>query len=276
MRENDKALENFQAAYDKDPRQISLVKTIAGILIDQNKHEKALDLVNRLSLQDSHKNSSTQAFFENLKAEIFLKEKNLKKAQVHLEKAIKIEPDYITPHNHLAKILTTHKDKSKALEQFKIVEDLNPRYIPALMAIGSILDFQGNYDRAATYYRKVLRLNPNHPNAANNLAFILAEKKGGLNEGFRLATIARKARPDDPDILDTMGWLYFQKGIYLSARSELEESLRINPESALANFHYAMILYQMREYEKARRFFEKALKINSEFKGADIARKLLN
>ena len=259
MKESDKAIDSFQAAYQKDTRQISLVKLISDTLTEQNEYEKALDLLD--TLQGSHQSGNTQAFFENLKAEIFLKRQDLDKALLYLERAIKIEPEYITPHNHLANILARNDDKSKTLEQYKIVEKLNPDYFPALMAIGSILDLEGDYDKAETYYRRVLEHSPGHLYAANNLAFILAEKKGGVEEGFRLATIARNAKPGDPDVLDTMGWLYFKKGIYLSARSELEESLKLNPKSALANFHYAMTLYQMKEYEEARQFFEKALKI---------------
>ena len=77
-------------------------------------------------------------------------------------------------------------------------------------------------------------------------------------------------------VLDTMGWLYYQKGIYLSARSELEESLNIHPESALACYHYGMTLYRMKEYETAKKYFEKALKIDLNFDGAQLVRKILN
>ncbi len=286
MGNKDGAINAFQAAYDKDTRQMGLVKMITEIFLEEKRYDAALDLVEllsqRLSLQTSLQASgqpatnNALAFFENLKAEIFINKKDMDNALGHLQRAVELQPDYIPPHNHMANIFARQKEQSKALEQFRIIEKLNPQYIPALMAIGTISDLSGNTSEAETYYRKVLELAPTHANAANNLAFILAEKKSSLEEAFRLAKIARDANPKDPNFLDTMGWLYYQKGIYLSARSELEDSLKIYPENALACFHYGMTLYQMKEYEKARRFFEKALEIDPGFQGAKIARRILN
>ncbi|MBU1342870.1 MAG: tetratricopeptide repeat protein, partial [Proteobacteria bacterium] len=58
--------------------------------------------------------------------------------------------------------------------------------------------------------------------------------------------------------------------------SELEDSINLNPESALACYHYGMILYRTKEYEKAREYLKKALAIDPVFKGAKTAQKMLN
>jgi len=73
-----------------------------------------------------------------------------------------------------------------------------------------------------------------------------------------------------------MGWAYYQKGNYLHALSELEESLKLEPNSALACFHYGMALYRTQEFEKARHYFIKAIKIDPDFRDAAKAEKMLN
>ncbi len=64
--------------------------------------------------------------------------------------------------------------------------------------IGIISDSLGEYDQAEAYYRKVLEIAPNHPDANNNLAFILSEKPNHLEEAFRLAKVARENVPKIP------------------------------------------------------------------------------
>ena len=68
----------------------------------------------------------------------------------------------------------------------------------------------------------------------------------------------------------------YLKGGYLSAISELEESVSRNPDSAIANYHLGLAYYENRDYEKARECLEKALKIDPNFKGADRARSMLD
>ncbi len=278
MGNKEKAIAYFQAAYDLDPRQLGLIQKITNIYLEDKQYGPALALLDKVSGQFEHQTDANNAlsFFENLKAEIYLNKKELDNGVIHLRKAIELQPEYITPRNLLANILAMDKDKSKALEQFRAIEKLNPDFIPALMGIGSISDLRGNTGTAQAYYRKILELDPGHARAANNLAFILSEEKDGLEEGFRLAGLARSRLPNAPDVLDTMGWLYFQKGVYPSARAEFEKSLKLNPESALTCYHYAMTLYRMKEFEEARVYFRKALKIDPDFKGASMAKNLLN
>jgi tetratricopeptide (TPR) repeat protein len=269
----EKALESFQTAYTKDPRQIGLVKMMTDIHVAQKKYTAALDLVDTLAPSAG---AGQAAFFENLRGEIFILKGNSDKAIEYFKRSIELKPNYIQPQMQVANVYYRQNHIAAALEQYKAVESIRPDYLPALIAMGYAYDTLGSSDQAETYYRKVLQINPKHPNAANNLAFILCERPDHLEEAFRLAKLARQSRPKDPNVMDTMGWTWYQKGNYLSARSELEESLKINPESALACYHYGMILYTMKKYEQARDYFKKALEIDPNFNGAATAKKMLN
>jgi tetratricopeptide (TPR) repeat protein len=268
-----KALEYFQAAYDRHPGRLGLAKMMVDIYIKEKKYEPALNMISSLASGAGEENRS---FFENLRGEIFLLKNNTDSAASYFIKSIALKPDYIKPRMHLAGLYYRNGDLDSALEQYKHVEKINHNYLPALLAMGFIYDSKKKFDLAQAYYRKVLNLDPKNPDAANNLAFILSEKPGKLEEAFRLAGIARQKRGKKPEILDTMGWIYYQKGNYMSARSELEESLGLKPDSALACYHYGMILYRMKEYEKARTWLKKALKLDPDFIGAETARRMLN
>lgn len=277
MDQPEQALESLKKAYALEPAQTGLVKMMVGILMSENKTNAALDLVNTYMPRASGGSTAdVGAFFENLKGEIFLQAGNRAQALDHFFEATRQMPDFINPRMHIARDLVRENQLHKALEEYRIIETNRPSFLPALMSMGTLYDRLKNNDKAEEYYRKVLAINPRHPDAANNLAFLLSENQGSIEEAFTLAKIAREQRPKDPNVLDTMGWVYYQKGNYLNALSELEESLKRNPESPLASFHYGMALYRNQKFEQARQFFKKALDLDPKFKDAEKAREMLN
>lgn len=269
----EQAIAILQQAFERDPNQLKIVNIIIGVYISDKKYNSALALVETFHSKAS---PDTYSFFENLKGEIYLKLNDIDRAFIHFETAQKLKPDFIPPHMHMANIFSKRNYPDKALESYQRVEKIDPGYVPALIAMGTVFNIQGNLIQAEAYYLKVLDRQPDHPGAANNLAFILSEKKGTIDEAFKYARIAREKAPKDPNVLDTIGWIYYQKGNYLNALSELEESLRLNPQSALASYHYGMTLYRTQEYEKARTYFNRALEIDPKFKDAKIVKKMLN
>ena len=267
------ALTYFKKAFEKDPRQIKLVKIMADMLIKEKKFQKALELTEALSLNADTKEA---AYFTNIKGEILLKKGSKNLALEHFKQSIKLKPDYIVPHMHLAKYYSANGMKETALEHYSAVEKVKPGYVPALMSMAVIYEIQKEFVKAENYYRKVLAVQPAHPDAANNLAFLLTENPGTLEEAFRLAKIATGIKHKDPNVLDTIGWIYYQKGNYLRALSDLQESYNLNPDNPLTAYHLGMVYYRTKEFEKAKKYIKKALAINPSFRGADLARKMLD
>ena len=60
-------------------------------------------------------------------------------------------------------------------------------------------------------YEDALGIDSRATVAANNLAWILAESGEDLNRALELAKIAIASSPDVPEILDTLGWVYYKK-----------------------------------------------------------------
>ena len=100
------------------------------------------------------------------------------------------------------------------------------------------------------YYRKALEIKGSYAPAANNLAYILAERGVKLTEALRFAQLAKAKRPRDPVVLDTLGWVYYQQGRYSTAIDEFKESLSRNPNNALANYHLGWAYYEKRKFNK--------------------------
>ncbi len=59
-----------------------------------------------------------------------------------------------------------------------------------------------------------IALAPNDPGGYKNLAWLFAERKTHLDEALQLAKQANELAPNRGELLDTLGWVYFQKKVY--------------------------------------------------------------
>ena len=74
-------------------------------------------------------------------------------------------------------------------------------------------------------------MNPNLWIAANNLAFLIGEHSSAEPELERALELAKQAnilRPEDPAIMDSLGWIYFKKGEIEKAREIVSLADEIN------------------------------------------------
>jgi tetratricopeptide (TPR) repeat protein len=75
--------------------------------------------------------------------------------------------------------------------------------------------------------------------------------------------------------MDTLGWVYYRKGMYDSAIAEFSDSLEKMPDNPTVIYHLGMAYYKKGELQNARAELKKALKIDKNFNGSDKARKIL-
>ncbi len=268
-----KAVFFFTKAYEKEPTALGLADEIIGIYAGEKNFAKALKMIDQYA---AGAGQAAGPFFSNLRGEVLLSAGKEKKAVTAFEHAAAQAPGFIRPQMRLARYWVGNGKPAKALEHYLAVEKIDPNYLPALTGIAMIKDAVRDLDQAEAYYRRILILDARNAPVANNLAFLLSEKKGGLEEAFRLAQTARTLSSDNPDVLDTLGWIYYLKGSYFNAISEFEEGLKLAPDSAIIQYHYGMALYMTKSYEKARVHLKKALALDSNFRGADEARRILN
>ena len=105
------------------------------------------------------------------------------------------------------------------------------------------------------------------------MAYILADEGEHLQRALQLARIAESQAPNNPNILDTLGWIYYKQRSYELAINKLLGSLNINPDNPITNYHLGWAYYDTGRYEKAREYMKIALKLNPNFEGAQKARK---
>jgi len=147
--------------------------------------------------------------------------------------------------------------------------------VPATVMIATILTIQGQKEEGLEGFEKVLTLDPQNAVAANNVAWHYAETGGNLDVALGLAQTAKSKLPNRAEVSDTLGYIYYKKGLTGSAVTSLEEATRQAPNNAGMRYRLALAYLQNGDRDRARSSFAQALQINPAFSQAEDAKRQL-
>jgi tetratricopeptide (TPR) repeat protein len=144
----------------------------------------------------------------------------------------------------------------------------------ARLWLGNIEEMKGNHNAALEQFRKVVDADPGNAQNLNNFAFLLAEYGNQPGEALKYAEKAVELAPDRPAYCDTLGWVLYQKGLYIPAIQYLERA-NANPGDVVWKYHLAMAYAKAGNIARGRTTLEAALKLNSNVPEAKIAQQVI-
>ena len=126
----------------------------------------------------------------------------------------------------------------------KSPNDTNARLIKAVTLHGL-----GRESQAAEEYEKVLSVAPGAVHALNNLAWIRLNED--VHEAARLAKEAVRLEPNNPDFLDTYGWILVQAKQPALGLPRLQAAFAQRPSDPTIGYHLAAALHANAETDRA-------------------------
>jgi tetratricopeptide (TPR) repeat protein len=196
-------------------------------------------------------------------------------AEAVLRRAVQVDPARSEPYGMLGLLYVQQRRIDQALREFQAAAERQPKSVGAHTIVATLLHQQNRRDEATAAYRRVLALDATAPVAANNLAWLLMEDNQHLDEALQLAQAAKSRVPESADIADTLGWLYFKKGLTARAIDELKPVVEKNPSNATYKYHLGLVYAESGYLELAQDMLEVALKLNPQASEAPEARKAL-
>ena len=197
------------------------------------------------------------------------------KEEQALRRAVSVDPRFSTGYSMLAQFYREQRRIDQALAEFEGIALRDASNVPAQTMVGILLAEQGKRDEAMKAYDRIVNGTENAAVAANNLAFIYAERGRNLDLALKLATAAKQRMPNNPVIDDTIGWIYYKQDLPALAVTPLESAVKQLPNHAELLVHLGLTYAKLGEQVKARQTLERALKLNPRVVGGDEAKRVL-
>ena len=127
------------------------------------------------------------------------------------------------------------------------------------------------YSRALTYdhlnkpaeaekdLRQLLSSSPNDARAMNALGYMLTERSDHYDEARELIVHALQLSPNDPAIIDSLGWVEFKLGHNKDAQQYLQKAYDLFPDPEIAS-HLGEVLWSSGDKDHAQAIWNSALK----------------
>ncbi len=188
------------------------------------------------------------------------------RAEQAFRRAVELDPDYIAAYSALAEIYFAQQRPDDAVAQYGKIAERRPDDAVAYRNIGMIESGRKNHDAAEQFYRRALSVRPDEPIAANNLAMLYADHgKGNPDEAMRLAQEVVRRFPDEPGFADTLGWVYYKKGLHAAAVEQLDKAVKAaaarGGDNSLYRYHLGMALAARGDKARARAELQKCLQL---------------
>jgi tetratricopeptide (TPR) repeat protein len=198
-------------------------------------------------------------------------------ADLHQTESAEIALDYLAaaaedvpadslPNARLRAIRATHLlyiDRPEAALELinEVLDDVDPstpEHVTVMLVRAQAQEGAGQMADALQSYRDILNLYPDEVRALNNLAYLLATADPplrALEEAYQLAERLRQyvaGAESAPTLLDTIGWVYYQKGLYDMAVGALEEGYRLAPDMLGIRLHLGQAYHKAGRTSDAR------------------------
>lgn len=162
-----------------------------------------------------------------------------------------------------------------ALQAYERARELAPTSKVLDGLIAETEERLGKKTEAIADYRKALSKSPDNPLILNNLAFLVADTGGDINEARQMIMKAIQKAPKRPQLQDTLAWIDMKQHNDGAALQILSALTNDHPEDATFRYHYALALYDTGNPSEAKEQAQTALLNKPEPDTAASLRKLI-
>jgi tetratricopeptide (TPR) repeat protein len=135
----------------------------------------------------------------------------------------------------------------------------DPDSAELLYDVAMVAEKLDRLDEAESSLKRVIELKPDNAQALNALGYTLVDRTQRAAEGLKLIEKAHVLSPEDPFILDSMGWAHFRLGNLEESEKFLRRALSERPDPEIAA-HLGEVLWAKGERGRAREVWQSALK----------------
>lgn len=161
-------------------------------------------------------------------------------------------------------ILRIHDRHKEAIEAYtaaeaRIVGLEESQHWILFFSRGACFERLGQWQQAELDLKKALKLSPTEPEVLNYLGYTWLTRRENLDEAKKMIESAYEARPEDPHIIDSMGYSLYVTGDFASAAEYFQQALERIPDDPTVNDHLGDTYWKLGRKNEARFQWNRAL-----------------
>lgn len=233
----------YEKALNADSKNFDALSGAVNVLVKQKQFTQAQAKIDK-SLQENEGKNDVIAALHYLKSTVYSTEGNAASAEDSLKQSMAADENYLPAYSAFASALAARNQTDESVAEYRKIVEKKPS-ASVYTLLGMLEDGRSNAVEAEKNYRRALEIQPEMPIAANNLAWILAETGGNYDEAL---TLSQKSvdQIQTAGFYDTLGWVYFKKGLYSPAIEQLKKAVALDETDAKKNGIPANSVYRLR------------------------------
>ena len=211
-----------------------------------------------------------------LLAELYAMNQEYVEAEKYYTGSLVHEPKNMQAYYKLATIYLGQKEYAKGIAVCRKMIDLHLSDGRSNFLLGYFYQLDMQYEKATVCYKKVLEESPAFFPAANNLAYIYAEKfpsKANLDHALEL--MVNFSGTVSTESMDTLAWIYTRRGDFNKSIPILEKLSSRSDISPLIYYHLGMSYLESGDKGAARIWLVKSIASEKQFAEKSLAKKVL-
>ena len=238
----------------------SPIDYLTGVVFEKmNKNEKAIFYLKKVEPESEFYTDAalTVAFLYN-------KAGKLHEAVEYLKDAVTQVPDNIQFIVYLSGLYESAGDIQKSENILKKGLEVDPENAKLLFRLGVIYDKSDRKQDCIELMKAIISADPNHVEALNFLGYTYAELGQNLDYAEELIKRALKYKPYDGYITDSLGWIYYKKGLYEKALRIIKKAFELVSDDPCIIEHLGDVYLKLNNTKKALEFYKQSLGIKKD------------
>ena len=192
------------------------------LLAETKKYDQARAILRKIPMNDDMYTSAQEEI-----AVIYSQQDNNKEAESVLFPVLQREP---TPehYNLFASFLVQDKQYQQAIDFLNTALNKFTDSQSLLYHLGVVYDQNGEQKKALSVMEQILTVNAKNPDALNYIGYTYADKGIKLDTAETMIKKALAVKPGDGYITDSLGWVYYKKGLVRKAIITLRKAVKLS------------------------------------------------
>ncbi|MFP4490197.1 MAG: tetratricopeptide repeat protein [Spirochaetaceae bacterium] len=209
---------------------------------NNKKYEPALELL--LTINEDSVDTGELSYYLGL---CYARLEKYDEALLHLEQVVTTHNDFLHLYQCrmlLAIIYSITERYSLAEYELRQLESSGFESAQVYSIFSYVHYHRGNLKESLRYLDRACEFEPENPNVLNSLGFVKAETGQDLDKAAELCKEAVRKKPDQPAYLDSLGWVYYKMGQPHAAKNYISRAFELSKGHKIIRKHLDTVLEQ--------------------------------